>query len=537
MNKTLISSVIAASLSVVALSGCSTASSPQEPALTQATEVQASDITRDYLLATDRLSTVSGENLKVVDDAAVQALKSELENAEDGDTITIPNGKYSNLGVVEVSANNITIQAEQAGAVWLTGLVQLKLTGDDITLDGLVFTEGGPAERFGGVRMMGDRNVLSNSTFYYFNHDYEYLPDARRAEYPKYLWVSLWGKDGKVLNNRFEGKQKRGTLIGVQKDDMPDNHLIANNIFLDQKPNQFNEFDIKEAIRYNGNSWEAIRIGDSKSSQWESNSKFTNNLMIDMDGERELISIKSGGNEISGNTIFESASLISLRHGKANTVSDNVILGNEKLLTGGMRIYDEDHVIENNYITGTRGRDGKIEGNADLRGGIVINTGIIDVANGETLDQSVKGKELNKQWTPKNITIRNNTLVDTEWGIVYGNQTHRVSLFDNSEVETIYTGVDIKFDHNIVDNTQSPEFVSVRATADHPLVDPSYGNDTYLGTVTHSEQIGNYSAKLPRFEQLGAFTQYQDVGADVSRLSVITANTAGPDYELTGTVQ
>lgn len=64
---------------------------------------------------------------------------------------------------------------------------------------------------------MGDNNTLQNSTFYYFNHAYEYQPDERRSEYPRYLWVSLWGKDGKVINNRFEGKQKRGTLIGVQK--------------------------------------------------------------------------------------------------------------------------------------------------------------------------------------------------------------------------------------------------------------------------------------------------------------------------------
>ncbi|MFA0698512.1 alginate lyase, partial [Vibrio sp. 10N.222.49.C9] len=88
-----------------------------------------------------------------------------------------------------------------------------ELNGDGITLDGLVFTEGGPNERFGGVRMMGDRITLKNSTFYYFNDDYPYEPDERRSEYPKYLWVSLWGKDGQVINNRFEGKQKRGTLI------------------------------------------------------------------------------------------------------------------------------------------------------------------------------------------------------------------------------------------------------------------------------------------------------------------------------------
>ncbi|MEL0611382.1 alginate lyase, partial [Vibrio echinoideorum] len=73
-----------------------------------------------------------------------------------------------------------------------------------------------------------------------------------------------------------------------------------------------------------------------------------------------------------------------------------------------IRLYDEDDVIRNNFIANTGGRDGVIEGNGEFRGGFVINTGIIDVAIGEELDESVKGKELNNQWTPKNITFENN---------------------------------------------------------------------------------------------------------------------------------
>ncbi|QIA65747.1 alginate lyase [Vibrio astriarenae] len=538
MKKTILAGLIA-SASIVGLAACTSDNTAenQTPPMPATSDISVTDITRDYLLSTDRLATVDGAELNQASEADVAALKAQIENAEAGSTITIPAGKYPHLGVVTVTANNITIKAEQAGATWLTGLVQLVLEGDDITVDGVVFTEGGPAERFGAIRMMGDRNTLQNSTFYYFNHDYEYEPDERRSEYPKYLWLSLWGKEGKVINNQFEGKQKRGTLIGVQKNETPDNHYIAHNIFLDQQQNQFNELDIKEAIRYNGNSWEAIRIGDSKASQWPSNSQFVDNLMINMDGERELISIKSGGNVIGGNTIFESAALISLRHGKANVVDSNVIIGNEKLLTGGIRIYDEDHVIKNNYISGTRGRDGLIEGNADLRGGVVINTGIIDVENNETLDQSVKGKELNKQWTPKNITVSNNTLVDTEWGFVYGNQTHRVSLFNNDVVETIFTGVNVNFDSNVIDNTQNPQFVSVRATSDHPLVNATYSNEFYAGNITEGEQLGEYSATLPKSVKHGGFNSYEGAGADVNELSIITAEVAGPDYRLVGTFQ
>lgn len=538
MNKKLLSVSIISAFTLAFATGCTTQekTAPVVSVAEQATPA-ISKIDRSYLLSSDRLTEVDGNTINVASEEQVAALKAQFENLKDGDEVVIPNGKYANLGQVTITANDITVKAEQAGSVWLTGLVQFELKGDDITLDGLVFTEGGPNERFGGVRMMGDNNTLQNSTFYYFNHAYEYQPDERRSEYPRYLWVSLWGKDGKVINNRFEGKQKRGTLIGVQKDDSADNHLIANNIFMDQKPNQFNEFDIKEAIRYNGNSWEALRIGDSKSSQWDSNSKFMNNLMIDMDGERELVSVKSGGNTISGNTIFESSALISLRHGKGSSVENNIILGNKKNLTGGIRIYDEDHVIRNNYIANTRGRDGVIEGNADLRGGIVINTGIIDVVNGEELDQSVKGKELNKQWTPKNITIENNSLVDTQWGIIYGNQTHRVSLFNNAEVEKIYAGVDIAFNNNVVDNSESPEFVSVRATEDYPLVNATYDNETYVGQVTASEQISSYSVELPKMTVENGINAYQGEGADVSKLAVVTAETAGPDYVLENTTK
>ncbi|WP_234497424.1 polysaccharide lyase 6 family protein [Vibrio maritimus] len=535
MKKKAIALSLTAIFSSAVLVGCganSNTDAQSQEASVAAETVAFNEVTRDYLLSSDRLVKVDGAELTEVSAEQVEALKAQIENAKDGETITIADGKYRNLGHMLVKANGVTIKPETEGKVWLTGLVQFELTGNDITLDSLVFTEGGPAERFGGVRMMGNGNTLQNSTFYYFNHDYTYEPDERRSEYPKYLWVSLWGKDGKVINNRFEGKQKRGTLIGVQKDETPDNHLIANNIFVDQKQNQFNELAIKEAVRYNGNSWEAIRIGDSKASQWDSSSKFINNLLVDMDGERELISIKSGDNEISGNTIFESAALISLRHGKGNKVESNIILGNEKLLTGGIRIYDEDHVIRNNYIANTRGRDGLIEGNADLRGAVVINTGIIDVKNGEQLDQSVKGKELNKQWTPKNIDIENNTFVDTEWGMVYGNQTHRVSLFNNDEVENIFAGVDINFKNNVVDNSKNPEFVSVRATEDFPLVNATYENEFYTQTLVGKDQLSSYSLELPEMTVTNGFNQYQGAGADTEKLELVTADTAGPSYEL-----
>lgn len=497
-------------------------------------EVSLQSLTAEQLVEAASREVVNTTKVDVASDTAVEALKQQLENAKPGEVISIAPGRYANLGVVELTADDITVKADQPGTVLLTGLVQLVVKGDDITLDSLVFTEGGPAERFGGVRLEGMRNTLQNSTFYYFNDDYEYEPDERRSEYPRYLWVSLWGKDGKVINNRFEGKHKRGTLIGIQKniDDKADNHLIEGNIFYSQKKNRYNELAIEEAVRYNGNSWEAIRIGDSKSSQWPSRTQFVNNLLVDSDGERELISVKSGENRIAGNTIFESASMISLRHGKANLVENNVIIGNSKQDTGGIRIYDEDHVVRNNYLVGLRGSGGQIAGNADVRGGVVINTGIIDVKNNEQLDQEVKGKELNKQWTPKNVTVENNTMVDVEFGMVHGNQGHRVSLFDNSQVEAIFTGNNITFSSNVVFNLDET-LQALRADPATPLTGPTYSDELYFGQVHGIDGVpAGVSQQKPTYTKVGDFYQFAEGGADVSKLHVLTADEIGPSYRL-----
>ncbi|MCZ8486625.1 hypothetical protein O9993_18815 [Vibrio lentus] len=77
--------------------------------------------------------------------ASGRALKHNLKNLKDGDEVIIPNGNTCELSQVTITANDITIKAEQAGSAWITGLIQFELKGDDITLlDGLVFTEGGP---------------------------------------------------------------------------------------------------------------------------------------------------------------------------------------------------------------------------------------------------------------------------------------------------------------------------------------------------------------------------------------------------------
>ncbi|MFA0413294.1 chondroitinase-B domain-containing protein [Vibrio renipiscarius] len=489
-------------------------------------------ISRDTLLSSDRLSSISSADLIDHSQQAVQALKHRLETAKDGENILITSGKYAHLGEVKITADNLTIQAEEPGKTWFTGLVQINLDGNNSRLDGLVFTEGGPNDEDGGIVINGDNNTLTNSTFYYFNDGYTYQPDTKRQEYPKRLWITVWGESATITLNRFEGKQKRGALILLQKDNTPDNHVVEKNIFLDMSKGHFGELDIKEAIRINSNSWEAVQMGFSTTSQYPSNSSFSDNLLINMDGEQELVAVKSGGNKILGNTIYQSAGLISLRHGKANNIENNIIIGGDKNLTGGIRIYDEDHVVHNNYITQTRMGEEGIAGNADVRAGIVINTGIIDVANGEKLSKETKGKELNKQWTPKNIKITNNSLIDNENGIVYGEQVHRVSMYDNKVVGSVFGGDTVRFSHNFVSAGKDTN-IAIKATEVTPLTNVTNEGEVYIGQIVEPSFVQEFTTVLSDTTKINGFVSSPSVGADVSKLSVVTADIAGPSYIVT----
>jgi poly(beta-D-mannuronate) lyase len=517
MKKTLLAGAIALSL----LGGCVSTDTSNE--------VPNNPVVNTAALETNSKPLVSSNTLTTAD---AQILKTQLLNLKDGDTLDIAPGKFANLGKIDITANNVTIKATEPGKTWLTGAVQINLRGNNIILDGVVFTEGGPAERMGGIVFRGNDNLVTNTTFYFFNDGYEYEPMGDRDEYPKYLWVSLYGKNNQLINNTFEGKHKRGTLIGVQKakgDKTPDNHVIKGNLFFNQKSNQHYEFDFKAAERYNSNSWEAIRVGDSKSSIYPSKTLVEGNLFLQCDGETELITFKSGENVLRGNTIVDSASMISLRHGKNNTVENNVIIGNAKRYTGGIRFYDEGHVIRNNYIE-------RVMGTGNVRGGIAVNTGITDVKNGEKLGGGVKGKGLNKQATPYKVLVENNSIIDSRQNILYSSKVHSVSQYDNSKVSTVYAGTDITFRNNLSFAELKKTLAVKGDDGNAPLVNPTYENELYYGEVAETTLpttpgiITDVKPELVRGEN--GLLEATNYSGGARGLTVLTVNDTGATYRI-----
>lgn len=468
---------------------------------------------------------------RVASPQEVSELRNKIVNAEDGAVIEIEAGKYDDLGRMTLSANNVEIKAVEAGEVIFGGNVQIIVTGENNLIDSLVFRDGGAViDRLEGsdrdditgvIGLYGTNNTFNNSVIYQFN-DYEYEPDAK-GKYPNIRWVTIGGVENKVTNNTFEGKHKRGAILVVQTSDKLEKALVEGNVFKDIRPLDIELIEASNPAmaRTNKNDRQAIRLGDSKNSQFDSESIIRDNYFEQIDGELELMSIKACNVLIEGNTVRNSMSMISLRHGSNITAKDNVIFGDGKAGTGGIRFYDMNHVIENNYVEGTLGT-------GNMRGGISINTGLNDVANGEELDQNVKGKEYSKQWTPKNVTIKNNTLVNNAQGILVSDKSHRVSLTDNTKVEAVFAAVDTHFENNLV-IADTPRTLTVYGAPSEKfeLVNPTFENNIIAGP---KEGIFSYTEgvveTMPTIERENGLVVAVD-GIGATNLEVLSEENTG----------
>jgi len=231
----------------------------------------------------------------------------------------------------------------------------------------------------------------------------------------KQSWVNFSGVYNELDHNYFEGKTTRGVMIVITREvGKEDHHHIHHNYFKNfTNPENFD------------NELEVIRIGTSTESRSMSYTIVEYNVFDGMDAEIENISVKAGGCEIRGNLVINSASLITLRHGINSIVEDNIIIGNDKAGTGGIRVYDSGHIIQNNYIYGIN-----TEGD-NFRGAIVIHSGGME-PGGSTA--------INGQWTPYNIEILNNTIINCSESIV----------FEDSKSNTNYGPKNIHFENNFI---------------------------------------------------------------------------------------
>lgn len=360
-------------------------------------------------------------------------IETAMESAQPGDTLIMTNGVWTNQEIdfagIGTAANPITLRPQTPGGVELNGISQLRISGDHLIVDGLHFKGGTIENSDHVVQFRGPLGEATNSRF--TNSVIEsYNPEDLND---KYHYVSLYGQNNRVDHNRFLDQQNIGPQIVAWLDESPAmteaHHRIDANHFGDRPAGWDNGF-------------EAIRLGDSDTSDVNAHIVVENNLFERVDGEIEIISGKSNDNIYRYNTFRESAGTLTLRHGHRATVEGNFFLGEGREGSGGIRVVGEDHTIVNNYIADIDDRaDGAISfaagipntipsGYQQVKNTLVAHNTIVNVAGaGITFDWGIgsSGRSL----LPQTLTISGNLISSTAAPLFEGQEGTGYSYSDN----------------------------------------------------------------------------------------------------------
>jgi len=239
---------------------------------------------------------------------------------------------------------------------------------------------------------------------------FNYNPSNRMKENS---WIAFYGKNNRFDHNHISDKKNLGTTLVVELNDEKNQqnfHRIDSNYF-----------GRRETM--GGNGGETMRIGNSTYSRTSSNTIIENNFFEHCNGEVEIISVKSCDNIIRGNTFWECEGNVVMRHGNRNLVEGNRFIGNDKPLTGGVRVINAGHKILNNYFYKLKGErfrsalaimngvpNSPINRYDPVRDVVISGNLFIDCDNIELC----AGKDFERTATPKNVLISGNTFYNSK---------------------------------------------------------------------------------------------------------------------------
>ena len=424
--------------------------------------------------------------------STIDEYNSAIKKVSTGGTIILKNGEWKDVTLNAfgngTKQNPIIVKAETPGKVLITGDSSLSIYGTYVIVSGLWFKDGMTTKKH-VVQFRRNSKIFAyncrftNSTISYFD----------TAEDISNHWVDLYGKNNRVDHNNFTGKESRGTTLVVVLRDIEhqdNSHRIDHNYF-----------GSRPELGENGG--ETIRIGTSTYSRSSSKTLIENNIFKGCNGESEIISNKSGDNIYRNNLFLESEGTLTLRHGNNALVENNVFVGNGKSKTGGVRVINAGHVVQNNLMIGLKG--------TLFRGPIVVMNG-------------VPNSPLNRYDQVKDVVIQNNTLIDCS-PITFGagksaelslpaiNSIFTNNLFLNSEGGEIAEYLDsvdgIEFSTNIVDTST---LVDTRFFT-KSSVDWSYDTSIPIPTVNNKALNAKKNTKSPTRDILNVERVNHSVGA------------------------
>lgn len=301
-----------------------------------------------------------------------------------GDEVLFRSGEYQSQKLMFKGTGTadkpISLRAEKAGRVVLTGESNIKLSGSYLVVSGFhlrdITPKGSPIE------IKGTQNRVTECVITGDNLAPEAKIDTK--------WVSMYGTKNRVDHCTFFDKKNIGCLLVVwlEKDVVPA-HTIENNYFCRPTP-------LLDADGGRSNGQECIRIGTSDYSMQRADCVVRNNYFYHADGETEMISNKSCFNTYSNNLFEECVGALTLRHGNNTLVENNYFIGNGVKNTGGVRVIGDNQTVRGNYfenLTGTK------------------------YFSAICLIQGVKDSPLNRYFQVTDTRIEGNTIVNCAEGI------------------------------------------------------------------------------------------------------------------------
>ena len=390
---------------------------------------------------------------EIVVSSATQIAQA-MTTAQPGDTLIMTNGVWTNQQILfqgnGTSGDPIVLRGRSYGTVTLSGTSRLKIAGNYLVAENLMFQNGNsapdPVIEFRNGSLESNYCRLTNSSISNYSP-----PDINTDN----KWVSLYGTHNRVDRCSLKGKTNSGTTLVVWLTSHPNYHQIDHNYF-GPRPD----------LGFNGG--ETIRVGTSDWSLYDSFTTVEHNLFDQCNGEIEVISSKSCGNVYRYNTFINCQGALTLRHGNRCVVEGNFFFGNGLSNTGGIRVIGEDHVIINNYIASTRGTSTR---------------SALSLMNG------VPNSPLNRYFQVKRATIAHNTFVDNQASITLG---------AGADSELTLPPLDCKFVNNVVYGTYSPFFTQVAVP-----INMTYQGNIYFGATLGLSATGFLNAD-PRFAAVGS---------------------------------
>jgi poly(beta-D-mannuronate) lyase len=339
-----------------------------------------------------------------------QALKAAVAKAKPGDVIYLKNKDWNNAAIQLQGKGTakapVVIMPQTPGGVTFTGQSFMQIGGEYLVIKGFHFKSGyTPKREVIAFRISND--VLANncrvSDIVIENYS---QPERFKSD----TWITFYGKNNRVDHSTFVNKLNAGPVIIAELDDersQQNNHSIDSNYF-------------KGRQRFGSNGGETIRIGVSRYSLTASRTNIVRNYFERCNGEVEIVSIKSGENNVSFNTFYECEGGLVLRHGSGNVVEGNFFIGNNKPFTGGVRVINPRQRVVNNVFYELQGYNFRaalavLNGvpNSLINRYYQVKDAVIEkntfINSGSILFGA--GKDAERTLGPENVSFKNNLII------------------------------------------------------------------------------------------------------------------------------